>query len=123
MAKVPNYSLPPNSLPSNPRPTPSTDIRYKLRQFPFILRFPDKPTYRMHLPRPAAAPHNINLPHIAAHQAHLRGALAEGAEVDVERAIAVEFAQRADAVADARGQNAELGPRSELLAALQFRRR
>ena len=59
---------------------------------------------------------------LTAGHANAGGALAEAAEVDGERAIAVQGAEGADAVADARGEDGELGVAGELGTPFQLGR-
>ena len=52
-----------------------------------------------------------------------RRAFAELAEVELQGTVVIQRPQGADPVADARGQNAELGPRDRMTPGLQLRGR
>ena len=79
----------------------------------------------MSLARAGAAAFDVHVLDLAARHLHESGAVAEGAEVDGEGAGAggvVEFAEGADAVADAGGENGEVGAGGELLGAFELGR-
>lgn len=116
-------SLAPHRLAADSGPLRGAEIRNKFRQITFVLGFPGESADRMSLPRAGAAARHIDVPDVAPGHAHLSGALAECAEVDVQRAGAVEFAERADPVSHPSCYDPELGSRADLLSALELGRR
>src|SRR5437762_6176 len=75
---------------------------------------------RMNLPGLAAATGSIEMPDIAARYADLRGAFAEFAKIQLQRAFVVQRAQNADPVANASRQNRKLGLCDGVAVRLQF---
>ena len=70
--------------------------------------------YSYRTQRPA---HGVDAPNLAPYHAHGRGVFAESSKIDIERSVAVELPERADAVTRSTGENAEFRSRRNLLAA------
>src|SRR5207248_670787 len=84
---------------------------------------PDEPADRVALPGAAAAAIDVHRPEVAAQHSHRLRTGTHRREVDFERARAIERSQRADAVADAREENREVGTLDEALFVLELRGR
>ena len=85
--------------------------------------FADEATDGVGLAGAGAAAFDIHTPDLALRHFHENGAVAEGAEVDGEWSVGtVEFAEGANAISGAGGEDGKFGARGEVVSAFEFGR-
>ena len=96
-----NLAFAPYRLPTDPDMTRALQVGEEFSQFPFVLRFPYESAKGVCLARVAASSFQSDLLYRAASHANQRGALGEGSEVQIERPVPVQFANRRDSISNA----------------------
>jgi len=112
----------PNGLAADAGPFGGAQVGKKFSQVALILSFADEAADGVSLSGAATAALDIDVVNVAAGHGDGVGAVAECAEIDGERAIAIELTQSADAIAHTSGEDGEFRAGGELVGALQFRR-
>lgn len=104
-----NFTLAPNGLATDAGPAGGFEVRNELGEGALIIGRAGEPTERMGLTGTTTATLGRDLLEIAASHADCGRAPTECAEVEIERTIAVQLAQGTDAIANARGEDPEVG--------------
>jgi hypothetical protein len=113
-------ALAPNGLSAHAGPAGGFEIGDELGEVAFIFGFASETAERMGLTGTAAAALCRDLLELAASHADSRSAVAECAEIEIERTVAIELAQGTDAIADSGGEDPEVGLIEESVVTLQF---
>src|SRR5678816_2418422 len=113
----------PGRLAPDAGPFGGVKIGKEFGQVALVFRFAHEAAERVNLAGPATTAGRFHVLNIATGHLDSRCALSELAKVDGQWALVVQLPQRADAVANARRENAEFGPVHGCAARLQFRRR
>lgn len=118
-----DFAFAPDRLAAYAGPAAGFQVRQKFRQVSFVLGDADETADRVALAGSAAAAFGFDSPAFAARHLYSCGADAAALKIDLERSLAVEPSQSADAVANAPEQNREFGAVGYAVLVLELGRR